>query len=484
MAEGQLVAGVDCSTQSTKVVVVDVESGGIVAVGRADHVVTGGNGASESDPEVWWAALRDALARTGRAGGIRAIAIAGQQHGLVTLDAAGRPVRPALLWNDTRSAPDAAALVERLGADVWADRTGSVPPASFTVTKWAWLRRNEPDAVRRTAAVRLPHDFLTERLTGFAVTDRGDASGTGWWTTARGRYDDAILGLDAVDLDVGRLPEVVEPFARIGTVHAGAAGELGLGDDVVVGPGTGDNMAAALGLGLVPGQPALSLGTSGTAFVVTERRPADPTGVVAGFADASGRFLPLACTLNCTLAVDQVAGWLGRDRDAVEPSGGVVVLPYFAGERTPNLPGATGRMLGLRPATTPGQILMATYEGAVASLVEAIDALDEQAGGLDGDAPLVVVGGGAAGPAWREVIGRLSGRPLLIPGAGELTALGAAVQAAVVLQGGSAGTAGTAGTAAEITRRWRTSAGDLLDPVERDDERLGLIRAAREELAG
>jgi xylulokinase len=322
--------------------------------------------------------------------------------------------------------------------------------------------------------VRLPHDFLTERLTGNAVTDRGDASGTGWWSTGTGRYDDAVLGLDAVGLDPGRLPTVLAPFAPAGKVRAAAADELGLSPDVVVGPGSGDNMAAALGLGLRPGQPALSLGTSGTVFVVSDRRPADPSGVVAGFADAGGRFLPLACTLNCTVAVDQVAGWLGLDRDAVAPSDGVVVLPYFEGERTPNLPGATGTIVGLRSTTAPGQILMAAYEGAVASLVEAIDAIAEQAGGLADDAPLVVVGGGAAGGAWREVIARLSGRPLLVPRAGELTAVGAAVQAAVVWQGGSP---------AEVTERWQTGAGTLHDPVPRDDERLALIRAVRPEVA-
>jgi xylulokinase len=407
------------------------------------------------------------------AGEIRALSVAGQQHGLVVLDPAGRPLRPSMLWNDTRSAADAAALVERLGAMGWADRTGSVPLASFTVTKWAWLRRNEPSAAAAAAAVRLPHDFLTERLTGAAVTDRGDASGGGWWSTADGRYDETILGLPGVELDPALLPDVLPPFEAAGKVRAAVADELGLTLDAVVGPGTGDNMGAALGLGLVPGQPALSLGTSGTVFAVSERRPADPTGVVAGFADATGRFLPLACTLNCTLAVDQVAGWLGLDRDQVEPSGGVVMLPYFDGERTPNLPDASGTVTGLRTTTTPGQILMAAYEGAVASLVEAIDALAAQSGGLDPDAPLVVVGGGAAGAAWREVIGRLSGRPLLIPAGGELVALGAAIQAAAVLTGESP---------VDIAGRWRTGAGTPVDPLPRDDDRLARIRTAREQV--
>jgi xylulokinase len=475
MTGRDLVAGVDCSTQATKVVVIDAGSGAVVATGRADHVVTGEQGARESDPEGWWTALRDALAQTGRGRDIRALSVAGQQHGLVTLAADGAPLRPALLWNDTRPAPDAAALVTVLGAATWAERTGSVPLAAFTVAKWAWLRRNEPAAAEATAAVRLPHDFLTERLTGNAVTDRGDASGTGWWSTSTGRYAETVLGLDPVCLDESRLPAVLEPFAAAGTVRAPVAADLGLSPAVVVGPGTGDNMAAALGLGLAPGQPALSLGTSGTVFVVSSRRPADPSGVVAGFADAAGRFLPLACTLNCTLAVDQVARWLGLSRDDVEPSDGVVVLPYFEGERTPNLPEATGTIVGLRSSTTPGQILMAAHEGAVASLVEAIDAIADQAGGLDDDAPLVVVGGGAAGPAWREVVARLSGRPLLAPDAGELAAVGAAVQAAVVWQGGSP---------AEVTKRWRTGAGARLDAVPRDDERLAQIRAARAAHAG
>lgn len=466
----ELVAGVDCSTQATKVLVVDADSGEVVATGRAEHTVTGERGARETDPRQWWEALGTALAATGRAREVSALVVAGQQHGLVTLDRSGAPVRPAILWNDTRSAPDAAALVDELGPEVWAERTGSVPTASFTVTSWAWLRRTEPAAAAATAAIRLPHDHLTERLTGHGVTDRGDASGTGWWSPAAGAYDELVLGLDAVDLDPALLPTVLAPFAPAGTVRPAAAEELGLAPGVVVGPGTGDNMAAALGLGLVPGQPAISLGTSGTVYMVSAQRPADPSGVVAGFADASGAFLPLACTLNCTLAVDQVAGWLHLGRDDVAPSDGVVVLPYFEGERTPNLPGATGTITGLRGATGPGQILMAAYEGAVASLVEALDAIAVQAGGLADDVPLVVVGGGAAGCTWREVVGRLSGRPLLLPAAAELTALGAAVQATAVLRDEPPDA---------VTRRWQTATGTLLAPVPRDDDLLALVRSVR-----
>jgi xylulokinase len=229
MTGQELVAGVDCSTQATKVLVVDVATGEVVATGRAGHAVTGEDGARESDPAVWWAALRDALGQTGRAGEVRALAVAGQQHGLVPLGADGAtPLRPALLWNDVRSAPDAAALVDGLGAAAWAERTGSVPLASFTVAKWAWLRRNEPDVVAATAAVRLPHDFVTERLTGNAVTDRGDVSGSGWWSPGDGAYAGDILDLPAVELDPALLPPVLPPFAPAGTVRPAVAGELGL----------------------------------------------------------------------------------------------------------------------------------------------------------------------------------------------------------------------------------------------------------------
>jgi xylulokinase len=468
-----LVAGVDSSTQATKVVLVDQESGRRVALGRSPHDVTGSAGARESDPETWWSALRDALGQTGRAGEVAAISIAAQQHGLVTLDARRRPVRPAILWNDTRSGPDAEALVAAWGPDAWAERTGSVPVPSFTVTRWAWLRRTERHSAEATRAVRLPHDYLTERLCGRAVTDRGDASGTGWWSTATGSYVGDVLGMPAVALDEGLLPEVAAPREAVGRVRADAAADLGLRTDVIVGPGTGDNMAAALGLGLRPGEPVVSLGTSGTAYLVSERRAADPSGVVAGFADATGKFLPLGCVLNCTLAVDRVAGWFGIDRADVAPSDGVVVLPWFDGERTPNLPGASATIVGLRGASRPGAVLMATYEGVLAGLLEALERITELCVGTVSDAPLVLIGGGASGSVWQSTVRRLSGRALRLPAEPELVALGAAVQAASVLSGEDG---------PQIARRWAASApgGDrLLEAVPQDVELLARIGAAR-----
>jgi len=463
-----VVIGVDSSTQATKALAVDVATGAILGEGRAAHTVSGG-AKRESRPEQWWDALGEALAGTGHADTAAAVSIGGQQHGLVALDDAGRSVHPALLWNDVRSAPNAEALVERLGAKAWAERVGSVPGASFTAAKWDWLRGHEPEAAERTRTVLLPHDYLTWRLTGEKTTDRGDASGTGWW--GPDGYDAEILEL--IGLDPACLPRVAEPGPAVGTVGAG----LPLREGALVGTGTGDNMAAALGLGLEPGMPVISLGTSGTAYAVTRGRPTDPTGTVAGFADTLGNWLPLACTLNCTMAIDRVAALFGLAREAIEPGGEVVVLPYFDGERTPNLPYSSGLFYGLRHDTTPGQILRAAYEGAAASLLTAVDEV-LAAGGehAAADTPLVLIGGGAKGQAWRTTVRRLSGRPVLVPHAEEVVALGAAAQAAALVTGEAAD---------EVARRWNTREGTLYDPLPADHavlERIAAVRGRAEAL--
>ncbi|MFF0428287.1 xylulokinase [Streptomyces sp. NPDC004520] len=458
MTEQRVVIGVDSSTQSTKALAVDIDTGAVLGEGRAPHTVSEGAG-RESDPEQWWRAFEEAAVRTGWAERAAAVSIAGQQHGLVTLDAAGAPVRPALLWNDVRSAPQAAELRAELGPTELVHRTGSLPTAAFTATKWAWLRAHEPAAADLAAAVRLPHDFLTERLTGEAVTDRGDASGTGWW--GPDGYDKDVL--DRIGLDPALLPRVLAPGAPAGEVRPGTV----LREGVLVAAGTGDNMAAALGLGLRPGQPVLSLGTSGTVYAVGRTRPVDPSGTVAGFADALGGWLPLACTLNCTLAVDRFAALLGRGREEVEDGGSAVVLPYLDGERTPDLPGASGLVHGLRHDTAPGQLLQAAYDGAAHALLTALDDV-LRAGGEDpaGDEPLLLIGGGARGRAWQRTVLRLSGRAVRVPGARELVALGAAAQAAALLTGEPADA---------VARRWRTAEGPVLEPVPRDTDALERI---------
>jgi xylulokinase len=469
-SHGPVVLGVDSSTQSTKVLAVDAATGAVLARGQAPHTVSAG-AARETDPEVWWQALLTALGQLGGyAERAEAVAVGGQQHGLVVLDAKGAALRPAMLWNDVRSAPQAAALVERHGAPWWAEHFGSVPGASFTLTKWEWLREHEPETAAAAAAVRLPHDFLTERLSGAAVTDRGDASGTGWWSTRTEAYDETLLA--AAGLDPARLPAVLGAGERAGAVRDG----LPLRAGALVGAGTGDNAAAALGLGLTPGRAVLSLGTSGTVYAVSRRRPADASGTVAGFASADGGWLPLACTLNCTLAVDKVAALLGRDREAVEPGGSVAFLPFLDGERTPNLPYASGLLTGLRHETTAGQILQGAYDGAVYALLDALDQVlsvdavdaDASGSGSGSDEPLLLIGGGARGAAWLQTVRRLSGRAVQVPEAQELVALGAAVQAASLL---------TAEEPTAIAQRWATTRGPVHSPLPRDEATLARLAA-------
>ncbi|MFJ4918894.1 xylulokinase [Streptomyces sp. NPDC088725] len=473
MSQHPVVIGVDSSTQSTKAAFTDAVTGRILAVGRAPHQVTGEGGARETDPEVWWNALRDAVAGGLKESGVdpsavTGIAVAGQQHGLVVLDGAGRPLRPALLWNDTRSAPQATALTEALGGpDAWTARTGSVPVAAMTSSKWQWLRENDPASAEAAAAVRLPHDFLTERLSGTAVTDPGDASGTNWYSTATGTYDPELLALVGLDPDL--LPEVAATGGtRIGSLTPAAAAELGLPAGIAVAAGTGDNMSAAVGLGLggagLLDHPVLSLGTSGTVFAATRTRPA--ARLLSGFAGADGTYLPLGCTLNCTLAVDKVAELLRLDRADAVPGGEAVLLPYLDGERTPDLPTASGLLTGLRHDTTPQQLLGAAYEGAAVSVLRALDEV-LLACGLDpadpavASRPLRLIGGGAQGRVWVETVRRLSGRPLVVPESGELVALGAAALAA---------SAATGEDAVAIATSWKSGGGPELEPVERDME--------------
>ena len=457
-----LVAGVDSSTQSCKVEIRDLDSGDVVAVGRASHPSTSPP-RSEQDPTSWWRALTDAFAQVGPVTrDIAAIGVGGQQHGLVVLDHDDRPLRPAKLWNDTESATQADALVEAVGADAWARRVGSVPVASFTITKLAWLVEHEPEVVARIAKVMLPHDYLNLRLTGVHATDRGDASGSGWFDPVADECATELLALvggrdDWEDL----VPAVVGPTDVLGTLTADAAGQLGVPDGIPVAPGSGDNMAAALGLGLTPGDASLSLGTSGVVYATSPRPTADASGAVAGFADATGGFLPLVCTLNATKVTDTVARWLGMDHAEFaaaalsSPSGanGARLTPYFDGERTPSLPDATGTFEGLRNDTTSADLARAAHEGVLRGLLHGLAAL--AAAGAAASGRLHLIGGGARSPAFRHILADLHGAPIRVPDADETVATGAAVQAAAVI----------GRPFAETARAWQLGAGLDVEPT-------------------
>jgi xylulokinase len=424
-----LVAGIDSSTQSCKVVVRDVDTGKLVRFGSAPHP-----DGTEVAPAAWEAALQTAADDAGGLADVAAVSVAAQQHGLVCLDGEGEVVRDALLWNDLRSAPDAADLIAELpgGAAAWAEATGSVPVASFTVTKLRWLARAEPRHAARTAAVCLPHDWLTWRLAGSPgldalATDRGDASGTAYWSPAEERYRD-----DLVHLAFGRVPQlptVLAPQAHAGTMPTGP----------LLACGTGDNAAAALGLGAGPGDLIVSIGTSGVICAVSRTPTADPTGLVAGFADATGAYLPLACTLNAARVLDVTARLLGVDHDEFSrlaltaPPGaeGLVFVPYLEGERTPNRPDATGALHGAQLAnTTRANLARAAVEGLLCGLADGVDALRACGVGVQ---RVLLVGGGARSAAVRAIAPAILGTPVLVPPVAEYVADGAARQAAWAL---------------------------------------------------
>jgi len=383
---------------------------------------------------------------------------------MVVLDSERHVVRPAKLWNDTESAPDAGWLVKNVpgGASALAAATGSVPVAAFTVTKLSWLHRSEPEAWKRLAHVLLPHDWLTMKLTGALTTDRGDASGTGYFDPSANRYVDSVLTTVDAERDWSTvLPRVLGPTE--------VAGEW---QGLVVGPGTGDNMAAALGMALAPGDAAMSIGTSGTVYACTDLPARDESGAVAGFADATGRFLPLVCTLNGAKVLDAARRLLGVDHETFDEmalsvrSGGLTLLPYLDGERTPDRPNATGMLAGLRSDVSREQFAAAVVDGVVCGMIDALGALVAQ---VPVTGRLLLTGGAARSRAVREVVaamvGSAHGLEVVHHEADEAVATGAAVQAAAVLAGEEP---------LAVAERWGLGRGAVVPPADGHDS-LGVI---------
>ena len=476
-----VVIGIDSGTQSVKALVVALESGETIAEGRAPHV-----GETVQDPGMWWDALvravRDALAAAGDRIDVRAIAVDAQQHGFVALDAGGRAVMPAPLWNNTDSAPDADRLN---GLADFAAETGTRLVPSITITKLAHLARTQPDLLAKVVSVCLPHDYLNGRLTGRLTTDRGEASGSGWWSSISEGYRRDLLALAVGDDLAGRLrlPDVIGPDDTAGHLTNEAAQALGLSAGIPIGAGSGDNSAAAAGIGAEPGELVISLGTSGVAFTVAAQPTRDRSGEVCGFADATGRYLPLACMINCTRIVDTVAASVGMARDAALSAAGsmapgadgLLLLPYFGGERTPNLPVATGQLLGLTGDNATGaHYVRAALDGVAAGLAYCVDAL-----GRDGfrTSEATLVGGGSASPVWQQAIADALQIPIAVRSGSEHAARGMAGQAAAIATGT---------TTYERTQAWRPPvvASATPRPEYRDDFRLDqrrtLIAAMRD----
>ncbi|WP_407320662.1 FGGY family carbohydrate kinase [Isoptericola halotolerans] len=497
-----LVAGVDTSTQSCKIVVRDAETGALVRSGSAQHP-----DGTEIHPDHWWTAFTEAARAAGGLDDVAAIAVGGQQHGMVALDAEGRVVRDALLWNDTRSAPAAEDLIRELGdgdratgAQRWADVTGSVLVASLTITKLRWLRDAEPDNAARVAAVALPHDWLSWRIAGYGpegesplgpdldtlFTDRSDASGTGYYdaeapggTDGAGPDQQGAYRPDLLRLAFGRddvvLPRVLAPSESDGRAHPSVAG-ADVDGGALIGPGTGDNAGAALGLGMRPGDIAISLGTSGVVSAVAPRRTADGSGAINGFADATGNALMLAVTLNAARVLDAARSVLDVDYDelsqlalAAPPgSDGLVLVPYLEGERTPNRPDATGTLHGIRIATsTREHLARAHVEGMLCGLADGLDALRAQGVPVE---QIMLIGGAAQSPAVQTVATQVFGLPIGIPEPGEYVADGAARQAAWVLAAAS--------TPDATAPQWSTRVATTLDADPRPEvrERYAAVR--------
>ena len=423
-----LVAGIDSSTQSCKVLICDADSGAVVRSAASPHP-----DGTEIDPAQWWSALQSTLDAAGGLDDVAAVSVGAQQHGMVCLDSAGAVVRDALLWNDTRSSAAADALVAELGAQEWAKRIGVVPVAAITAAKLRWLADEEPAHADATAAVCLPHDWLTWRLRGSTDiadlrTDRSDASGTGYFSSETGNYQ-----LDLLEMAMrGRRPDVpvvLGPSQEAGRTSTGA----------VLGPGAGDNAGAALGLGAEPGDCIVSLGTSGVVSAVGDVAPHDADGIVAGFADATGRQLPLVCTLNGAPVLAAVASMLDVDFDELDRlaisaqagAGGLTLVPYFEGERSPNLPDAAGALHGMTTRNLNAtNIARAAVEGLISSMAYCIERITAHGVGVN---RIILVGGGARSAAVRKIAPALWGAPVHVPTPAEYVALGAARQAAWTL---------------------------------------------------
>ncbi|MFY0989957.1 xylulokinase [Halomonas sp. C05BenzN] len=437
--------GVDCGTQSTKVVVLDPEGERILGeASRPHHLDEGEGGRREQAPADWVTAFRgafrEAVARSGvDAGAIRALGVSGQQHGLVALDAAGEPVHPAKLWCDTETAPWNAALVERLGGEAGClDRLGLVLQTGYTASKLAWLREVHPEAYARIATLMLPHDYLNFWLTGERVAEAGDASGTGYFDTRTRCWRHDVLAEIAPELDPERvLPRLIASREPAGTVRPALARELGLADDVLVASGGGDNMLGAIGTGNIrPGLVTLSLGTSGTICAHSPEPVVADSAMVANFCASHGGWLPLVCTMNVTSATTRIRELLGLDlasfgeRVAAAPLGaeGVTMLPFFNGERVPMLPEATASLDGLTSVnTTPANLCRAVVEGATLGLRYGLEQFGQLAEGVS---EIRLIGGGSRSPVWRQMLADITASRVVCPEVTDAAALGAALQAA------------------------------------------------------
>lgn len=435
--------GIDCGTQGTKALVL-TKDGQVLGQGHAVHrLIERDNGAREQDPRWWVAAMvtavRQALDRASVAGNqIRALGISGQQHGLVALDETGAPIRPAKLWNDTETAPENAELVARLGGPAaWFKKFGIIPLTGYTISKLEWLRQNEPENFARISKILLPHDYLNFWLTGVAAAECGDASGTGFFDVRRRDWaEEALALIDGGSSHLAKaLPRLVGADAVIGPLTAQAARELGLSERCLVAAGGGDNMMGAIGTGNVrEGLVTMSIGTSATVYSWSARPVLDPEGLVAPFCASSGGWLPLVCTMNATNVTGPVAAMLNRDvayiaealRESAPGAGGMTMLPFLNGERTPDLPTAKASLHGITGANlTAANLMRAAVEGVSFGLLSGLSRILASRPAER----IILIGGGARNTEWCRLLADASGAEIVLPQGDEAGCLGGAIQA-------------------------------------------------------
>jgi xylulokinase len=444
MHSDQLFIGIDSGTQGTKVVVLSRSQGQIISSADAPHqLMETPQGGREQDPAWWTAACEQAITAALKSSAvdctkIKAIAVSGQQHGLVPLDAQGRVIRPAKLWCDTETLPQCRTLTKRVGGEeAMVNAIGNHMAAGFTASKVAWLKELEPENYARLYTVLLPHDYLNYWLTGERKTEYGDASGTAYFDVRHRCWSEALL--NAID-DSGRLqnclPGMMAPAEACGYLLSKWSAVWGLPEGVLVAAGGGDNMMAAIGTGNVrPGVLTASLGTSGTIYAYSDSPVVDSQGELAAFCSSSGGWLPLVCTMNVTVATELIRHLLKFDlkkfnaQVAQAPPGaeGILLLPFFNGERTPALPEATASLYGMTSLNlTTANLCRAFMEGATLGLRYGFDVMLR-----NGIRPTEIrlVGGGAQSGIWRQLVADVFQMPVVSPASTEAGALGAALQA-------------------------------------------------------
>lgn len=439
--------GIDAGTQSIKVLIYDSKKKEILAVSQAPVELIVEDGGVREQKAQWWIDALDScmekipLSVKGR---VDAIAVSGQQHGFVPVGEDGTVLHNVKLWCDTSTQKECDEIMERAGgAEAVQKRTGNRVMAGYTAGKILYLKKHYPEKYAAMKYVLLPHDYLNFFLTGIATMERGDASGTGLMNIFTGEWDRECCNAIGEDL-IAKLPEIVKETKAVGPVKKEIARRYGLPESCMVASGGGDNMMSAIGTGaVVDGRVTMSLGTSGTLFASSSVPVSDEKGRLAAFCSSHGTYLPLLCTMNCTVATEVMRKYMGDDvvafgdkaSRAARGADGLVFLPFLNGERVPNLPHGEGVLGGMNPNNiTDENIARATFEGVTYEFLLGLDAFREKGAKVSS---ILLTGGGSKSPFWRQLVSDMTGLPVRVPATSEAAAFGSALQALWVVGGGA-----------------------------------------------